>query len=187
MKKVLVLMMGAVMLLALAACGSEKQEESNGITDSLELLNTVWESWPEDAVFPAGGGDSEQYVMEGPGKFSVEDPEILDGALAFPAAEADKIDDAASLTHMMNANTFTGGAFRMKDPKDMEAVAGAVKENLDGRQWLCGFPQEYVIASVDQYLVYAFGTTENVAAFKSQLNGAYKNVNVLSEGPVSAG
>ena len=28
MKKVLVLMMGAVMLLALAACGSEKQEES---------------------------------------------------------------------------------------------------------------------------------------------------------------
>ena len=85
---------------------------------------------------------------------------------------------------MMNANTFTAGAFRLRDAKDSEAVAEAVKTGLSGRQWLCGFPEEYLIASVDNYLVSVFGTAELVETFKTQLDSAYENVSVLSEGPL---
>ena len=122
--------------------------------------------------------------MDGPGSFSTENADALDAALAFPASEAEKIDDAASLVHMMNANTFTAGAFRLRDAKDSEAVAEAVKTGLSGRQWLCGFPEEYLIASVDNYLVSVFGTAELVETFKTQLDSVYENVSVLSEGPL---
>ena len=42
-----------------------------------------------------------------PGNFSMDDADLLDSSLGFPAAEAGKIDGAASLVHMMNLNTFT--------------------------------------------------------------------------------
>ena len=34
--------------------------------------------------------------------------------LGLPESEAANIDDAASMVHMMNANTFTGAAYRLK-------------------------------------------------------------------------
>ena len=49
-----------------------------------------------------------------PGNFSMDDADLLDSSLGFPAAEAGKIDGAASLVHMMNLNTFTCGAFHVK-------------------------------------------------------------------------
>ena len=184
MKKSLMAALAVFLLAALTACGGKNAAKENGIADSLELLKTVWESWPEDQAFSAAGGDSEEMVMDGPGSFSTENADALDAALAFPASEAEKIDDAASLVHMMNANTFTAGAFRLRDAKDSEAVAEAVKTGLSGRQWLCGFPEEYLIASVDNYLVSVFGTAELVETFKTQLDSVYENVSVLSEGPL---
>ena len=185
-----------LMIGSLAGCGQrgageteapETSAASNEIADALELLTAVWESYPEDAVFPAAGGDSEEMTMDGPGACSVENAEALDASLAFPADEAGKIDDAASLVHMMNANTFTAGAFRLKEAGDSQAVAQALEENLDGRQWICGFPEEMMIASVDQYLVCAFGTADLVETFQKQLSSVYETVSVVSEGPVSAG
>ena len=58
---------------------------------------------------------------------------------------------------------------------------------MDGRQWICGFPEEMMIASVDQYLVCAFGTADLVETFQNQLSSVYETVSVISEGPVSAG
>lgn len=215
MKKILAICMMLVVLGALAGCGTEKAGESTaaestaaestaaestaaesspeGAADAsqpesaLALLAAVWDSYPEDAKFSVAGGDSEQYVMDAPGAFSVENPEMLDGSLAFPAAEADKIDDAASLVHMMNANTFTAGAFHLKDAGSLGEVAEAIKANLDSRQWLCGFPEEFVIASVGDYVVCAFGTADNVDVFGTQLAASYRQAQVEAEGPISAG
>lgn len=43
--------------------------------------------------------------------------------LGFPAAQLDAVDGAASLIHMMNGNTFTCGAFHVKDASQMDSVA----------------------------------------------------------------
>ena len=210
MKKILAVCMMFVVLCALAGCGTEKAGESTAAESAaaestaaesspestadasqpdsaLALLTAVWDSYPEDAKFSVAGGDSEQYVMDAPGAFSVENPEMLDGSLAFPAAEADQIDEAASLMHMMNANNFTAGAFHLKDEAARQEVAEAVKANLDSRQWLCGFPEEFLIASVDSYVVCVFGTAENVETFGAQLTGVYGQTQVEAEGPVLAG
>ena len=110
--------MAALLTLSLTACGGK--EDANGSNSSnssvkspLELLTTVWNSYGDDEKFPAGGGDmsEENMTTDAPGRFGIDDTAALDATLGFPAASAEKIDDAASLVHMMNANTFTCGAF----------------------------------------------------------------------------
>jgi len=101
--------------------------------------------------------------------------------LGFPAADAEKIDNAASIMHMMNANTFTCGAYHLKNADDVKSVAADLKENVMGRQWMCGFPDKLVVISVDDYLVSVFGNEELVNTFKDKLTQTYENAKVISE------
>ena len=108
MKKFLTLLLAAAMTLSLAACGSKTDDNSGNNSQpasALELLNAVWANYSDDDKFPAAGGDFDEANMteDAPGNFSVEDGDALDYSLSFPAADAGKLSDAASLTHMMNA------------------------------------------------------------------------------------
>ena len=96
-------------------------------------------------------------------------------------ADAEKIDNAASIMHMMNANTFTCGAYHLKNADDVKSVAADLKENVMGRQWMCGFPDKLVVISVDDYLVSVFGNEELVNTFKDKLTQTYENTKVISE------
>ncbi len=137
------------MILSLAACGSKADDNNGGDTaqpaDALALLNTVWSSYAEDDKFAVSGGDmNEENMVDGaPGNFSVSDGDALDYSLGYPAADADKLADAASLTHMMNANTFTAGAYHLSDKSDMDTVVSDLKDNIMSRQWMCGFPDSW--------------------------------------------
>ena len=146
MKKFLTLLLAAAMTLSLAACGSKTDDNSGNNSQpasALELLNAVWANYSDDDKFPATGGDYDEANMteDAPGNFSVEDGDALDYSLSFPAADAGKLSDAASLTHMMNANTFTAGAFHVASSSDVDSVVSDLKDNIMNRQWMCGFPQ----------------------------------------------
>ena len=113
MKKIISILLAAAMVLAFAACGNNSG--SNGgndaaVTDPLEVLNKVWSALPEDYKFPAAGGDNNNAVEDKPGKFDISDADNLDYMLSFPADSTTLIDSAASISHMMNMNTFTCGA-----------------------------------------------------------------------------
>ena len=82
---------------------------------------------------------------------------------------------------MMEANTFTGGAYHLADPAKMDEAAQAVRENILNRQWMCGFPEKLVVVSVDDYLISFFGKNDQVANFKTALAGAYENAQIISE------
>lgn len=188
MKKLLAFFLIAVTVFSLAACtksndGSPDSGGSDEIADALELLNTVWNRYEEGDKFAAAGGDmsEENMTADGPGNYSIEDGDAIDAALGFPASSLDKIDGAASLVHMMNANTFTCGAFRVKDKKDISPLASNIKDNIMARQWMCGFPDKLVIASVDSYIVSFFGNEEIINQFKDKLTEAYASASVISE------
>ena len=104
MKRIVSILLCAVLLLSLAACGSSAPADAddNAPASALELLETVWNSYSDDEKFPASGGDySEENMRDGaPGNFSMDDADLLDSSLGFPAAEAGKIDGAASLVHI---------------------------------------------------------------------------------------
>lgn len=188
MKKILAMFMTIVMIAGFAACGSEGNEGNAGSKENIEsptaLLTAVWDTYGEDDKFPTmGGGGSEtaEYVPGAPGKFVTDSSEMLDYTLGLPAASASKIDDAASLIHMMNANTFTCGAFHVTKADDVKAVADSLKENILQRQWMCGFPDKLIVVTVDDYVVSAFGNEEMINTFKTTLTDVYKSATVVYE------
>ena len=83
------------------------------------------------------------------------------------------IDDAASLGHMMNANTFTAGAFHVIDKENVAAIAEHLKDGILEKQWMCGFPDVLVVYQVDDYIVSAYGLTDIIDTFSANLSEVY--------------
>lgn len=195
LKKAAVILLTAGMAFSLAACGDGGKQQASGTEreeqavaeNALEILNVVWDSYGEDEKFAAAGGDMSEENMnpEGPGRYSTEDADALDSALGFPAAFADLIDDAASVMHMMNANTFTCGVYHVKKAEDVEKAASAIKDNILKRQWLCGFPDRLVIASAGDYVISFFGENEIMDTFQKKLTDAYPSAKILAEEPIA--
>ncbi len=209
MKKKIALLLLTVMTVSLVGCGEKDNTNGNDnavndgqvVEDSIEddttnnnnesvetaegatgILQTIWANYAEEEMFAAGGGDSHNMVMDEPGKFDVTNTEELDATLGFPTDYADKIDDAASLLHMMNANTFTGGVYHVTDAENVNAVADALKENIMNRQWMCGFPETLIIVVIDDnYVLSAFGNGEIIETFKNKTTSAFENATVLYE------
>ncbi len=160
----------------------DTSNDSASAESAVGVLNSIWATYEEDNKFAAGGGDSQNMVMDEPGAFDVTNTEELNATLGFPTDYADKIDDAASLMHMMNANTFTGGAYHVTNADDVTAVCDALKESIMNRQWMCGFPETLIIVVVDDnYVISAFGNGEIIETFKNKTTGAFSNATVVYE------
>ena len=184
MKKLIALMLAMTLALSLTACGGGNNggaaaDDTEGKT-AVDILNDAWAVYEEDEKFAIAGGDYENMVMDAPGAVNVSDGETLDALLGFPAASADKLDDAASMMHMMNQNTFTAGVYHVAEAGDVQAVADAVKENIMNRQWMCGFPDDLVVYSVGtNYVVAVFGAEDVVDNFEEALESYYASTKIL--------
>ncbi len=147
----------------------------------VEILKKVWASYADEEKFPAAGGDMTEanMNMEGPGVYGLEDAEGFTATTHFPADAMSKIDSAATLMHMMNANTFTCAAYRLVNSADAKALAGEVKDSIMSTQWMCGFPEKLVIAVVDGCVISCFGNGEIVDNFTAKLQAAYSSAEVV--------
>lgn len=183
MKKITSLALALALALTLTACGKKDNTAGNGDSsvpaDATALLTAVWDAHSDDEKFPAAGGDYENPVEDAPGAVSIADADNLNYMLTLPVEDAGKIDGAASLSHMMNANTFTCGAFRLKDAADADAVCTAIRDGLNSKQWMCGFPDKMVIAKVSGCIVSVYGAEDLVNTFRDKLTAAYENAEIV--------
>ena len=183
MKKIISLTLALVLALSLAACGKNGNTDSSADVpaDANTLLTTVWDSYTDDEKFPAAGGDMSEANMkdDAPGNVALDDADTVAYLTSFPADMVDKLDAAASLMHMMNANTFTCGAFRLKDAADADAVCAAIHDGLNSKQWMCGFPDKMVIAKVSGCIVSVYGAEDLVNTFRDKLTAAYENAEIV--------
>ena len=110
MKKMITFILGAAMAISLVGCSGNNGSSNHGgsgdgstssYSSAVEVLETVYGVYSEDQKFPIGGGDSENLVMDGPGAFDITKTDELESSLGFPAGQADSIDGAASMIHMM--------------------------------------------------------------------------------------
>lgn len=165
----------------------ENSEAGSEVTvgSAIEILDTVWGSYAEADQFPVGGGDSANQNFEGPGVFDATNAEELDVTLGFPAAQVEKIDDAASMMNAMMANNFTAGVYHVKDSADVQTVADALKENIMSKQWMCGMPEKMVVIAVNDYVISAFGLSDSIDTFKTKLTETYGTATVLYEESIS--
>ena len=156
MKKIISILLAAAMVLAFAACGNNSGNNGGNdaaVTDPLEVLSKTWSSLPEEDKFPAAGGDNGSPVDDKPGKFDISDTDNLDYMLSFPAGSVDLIDSAASISHMMNMNTFTCGAYHVKNAADAKTLAQSI--------------------TINEVVVAMYGDEELINSFRDTLTASY--------------
>lgn len=200
MKKIFTLLLSILMTLSLVACSksentnSENSSEPISSTEStnsseeakknpLDILNTVWANYADNEKFPGASCDftDENAPTDGPGKYNISDADTMDSVFGMPKSALEKIDNAASLIHTMNANIFTSGVFQVKNLNDVSAVVDSLKENISKRQWICGSPDKLLIITIDNCVVSAFGENNNIETFKSKTLSTYQNAEIVVE------
>ena len=175
MKRALSLALAFVLALTLTACG-KKDNASGGSdvpADANALLTAVWDTYTNDEKFPASGGSYDAPVEDAPGAVDISDADNLNYMLTLPVEDASKIDGAASLGHMMNANTFTCGALRAANADEVEGLAQDMRDAIQSKQWMCGFPDKLVVFTYDRYVVALYGNEDLVNTFRDKLTAAY--------------
>lgn len=188
MKKITSLALALALALTLTACGKKDNTAGNGDSsvpaDATALLTAVWDAHSDDEKFPAAGGDYENPVEDAPGAVSIADADNLNYMLTLPVENAGKIDGAASLSHMMNANTFTCGAFHVTSKDDVETVASDLRDAIQSKQWMCGFPDKLVVLTYGEYVVALFGADDLVDDFVNTMTATYTGVQTACDEPL---
>ena len=184
MKKLISLALVLAMALSiLAGCGATADNGGNNAAapaSALEVLENVWALFGDDEKFPVMGGDFEASVMDAPAVWNSDLLVDLSYSLQLPEAEMAKVADAATMIHMMNANTFTSAVLHLNEGEDVAAFAASAKESIMAAQWMCGFPEKLVIADMGgNYLLIAYGLNDAINPFEAKLAEAYADANVI--------
>ena len=192
MKKIATILTALALMLSFAACGKTDKKpdstsdasqtenttvttepttdtsapETDAASDPKALLDAIWNNYKEDDKFPAAGGDYDEVNM-------------VDGA---PGTVG--LADADSVEHLMNGNSFTCGAYRVKEGTDVDALAQSIRDAIQGRRWMCGFPDKIVVATVDNYIVSVFGLEDLVDNFRDTMLAVYPATSVVFDEPI---
>ena len=183
MKKLLAFVLVLVMALSMVACGGNTTEPTQPVADapasSLEVLQNIWALYGEDEMFPVMGGNPEGGAME-PAVWDAAYLTDLCYSLQLTEADMESVADAATMIHMMNANTFTGAVLNLNEGVDKAAFAATAKDAVMNAQWMCGFPETLIIADMGgQYLLMAYGINDAMGPFEAKLTEAYPTASVL--------
>lgn len=191
MKKLLSIVLALAMALGLAACGSNSAPAEETVPaqqlpgSALEILETIWAGYSDEEKFSVIGGDLGNPVDGAPGSYNIADENITYNLL-IPADQIPNITEAASMIHMMNANTFTCGVFKLADGVTAADFGTAMKDAIQSNQWMCGFPDSLLVCSFgDTYVLAAFGVSDAMTPFEQHLTAAYPGMETIANEPIA--
>ena len=122
--------------------------------------------------------------MDKPDFYDLAD-ENISFNLLIPADQLANVDEVASMTHMMNANSFTCGVFHLAAGVSTSDFAEAMRQSVQGNQWMCGFPDTLLIQDIaGEYVLVAFGVNDTMNPFQTYLAAAYPNATTLVTEPI---
>ena len=176
-KRILCAVLAVVMVVALAACGTTSSNDDTNkvaIESPVALLDGVWSTFAEEEKFPVMGGDFEAAVNDAAGDFNIADVENATATLHITEDSLKLVDKVGTITHAMNANTFSAAAYHLADKANAETLVNSLKDSIKSTQWMCGFPDTLIIYTVaEEYVVAAFGNAEAIENFKTKLATVY--------------
>lgn len=191
MKKIFSAILALTLVFTMTACGGSKAEETTGIPpqempgSALEILETVWNAYAEEEKFPVIGGSMAAPVDGAPGSFDLAD-ENISYNLLIPAEQLANVTEAASMIHMMNANTFTCAAYKLAGGISAADFGAAMKDAVMNNQWMCGFPETLLIRNFgDSYVVVAFGVNDAMTPFEKHFAESYPGFETLVNEPIA--
>lgn len=186
MKKILAIILAAVMAFSLVGCGGNDEAPDGDVNNTpvetpvetpaetpavpaLDVFTQVWNLVPEDSRPMSFGGDynEENQVENAPGKHEIGDGTELDSGFGFPTDMTDSVKEAATIRHMLNVNSLSAAMYLMADGADISAFAQGIRDSLMNRAYMCGWPEVLVVMSIDgKYVLSAYGTTDLVYALR---------------------
>ena len=159
---------------------------TEGATETVSLLQTIWALYGDEEKFPVMGGNPEAGVMDMPGVYDMAYAEGLSSYLLIPADQMTNVTEAATMIHMMNTNTFTGGVVKLADGVDVAAFAQVVRDAIQGNQWICGFPETMIIADLSNGCVLiSYGVNDTMSVFQAKLTEAFAGAQILFNEAIS--
>jgi hypothetical protein len=189
MKKIVSLILVCVMALSLIACGETKPAETTApvttapavtVESALAVLEDIWAKYGEDEKFFVIGGNMESPVDGAPGNYDMAYAENLTYNLLVPADQLANVDEAATMIHAMNANTFTCGVVHLTEGTDAAAFAQVMRDAIQGNMWMCGFPETLTVAVIGgEYVLIAFGVNDAMNPFMTHFGEAFADANIL--------
>lgn len=132
MKKVTIILLGLVLMFMFAACSAGDTDDTTELTGTLEeIITQMHQAIPEElsdrVVFTEVTEDNEAYYL---GTDEVEYTEAL-------AAEP-----------MIGSIPHSIVVLRVEEDTDIDATVELIRENADGRKWVCvEVPQDKVLVS----------------------------------------
>ncbi len=213
MKRILALVLAVMMVMALAACGGDKPttttapnttaapettapettapETTEGeiagpaaTNSARDVLSAVWNNLPEDQKFFVGGGEGANVVDGDAGV--VTDEAYITAQLHLPEELLGQFDAAASLIHGMNMNNMTVAAYHLVEGTDVNAFVESARTAIQGTHWMCGFPEQLIIATVGDVVVLHFGSLDNAETIKTNLLAVYPDAQILVDEAIMA-
>ena len=160
-----------------AAPAQPEQTAPAASGDALSILTAVWNTYNDDEKFPVS--------EDAPISMDISSIDNISYLLTFPAEDAALIDGASSLTHMMNLNTFTCGAFHAVSTQDAAKLADDLHTAIADKHWMCGFPDKMVIVTLDQTVISLYGHEDLVNTFRDKLQAAYPSAAIAYEEAIS--
>lgn len=187
MKKFVSIILSLSMAFAMTACGGNAAQETTGTpaqempASALEVLETVWANYAEEEKFAVIGGSMAAPVDGAPGSYDITDENITFNLL-IPAEQLANVTEAASMIHMMNANSFTGAVYKLAGGVKAADFGAAMKDAIMNNQWMCGFPDKLLISSFgDTYVLVAFGVNDAMNPFQQHFEAAYPGFETLTD------
>lgn len=161
--------------------------QGSASTQSAKILSNIWGTYSESERFAVYGGAVENSVSDGPGDLDMKNTEEITTRYLVPEDQLATIREGASLVHMMNNNIFTAVVFQLADKANENTLAKALRDKIQGNQWICGQPDKLLIANLeDDHLLMAFGSKDAMDTFRGKLMGVYADAEILFEENITA-
>lgn len=162
MKKIIAVLLAALMLLSLAACG-EKAPTLNTEYTAEELMTKV----TEQVRLPFA-------TMVTPVQVSSEDSVYFLGLTESKGLVAE---DAAVCEPMMMSQAFSTAIVKLNDVSDAETVKNEILEGVDMRKWICVEAEKLIVVENGQYVLMTMGPVDMVDAIAAAFDTILENEN----------
>ena len=155
MKKILALILAALMMMTvLVACGDKTEPGDDVNNDVVENDDTAADSNDDEAENNDSAENNDAAAGETPAEIIVKlnehkQPQFMIGEIPVDLADpdavlyytglesAEKIKEVSVFEAMMGSQAFSVVVARLNDAADAEEIANAMKNGIDQRKWIC--------------------------------------------------
>ena len=93
----------------------------------------------------------------------------------------------ATRAGMLSPEVHYRPALRVKNGDDAAKLAEDLRDAIQNKQWMCGFPDKLVIATLGNYVVSVYGDEELVNTFRDKLQAAYSDAAIAYDEMIGEG